>query len=436
MNYFLKTIMRLTPKVVIFCLLYIGISACTKKDIPDHLEDWSGQGATPKERPFGTPIGQATVKQIGPEGGMLASDDGILQVVVPPGTIPKQVDFSIQPITNTLEGSPGIAYRILPEGLIFLKPVSITFDLQEAGIETEVSDLLFLAYQDKKGHHYLASDTELDKAGKKLTVKTTHFSDWVLAQLFELEVSKEQVSVGDTTSLRLMWHLGSLLEPLTKDQPIGDLVEYSGNVSALRWSIGFGKGTLKASGPSCIYTAPSQVPIENPAQISVTVPVSFYSNKRNSIVMISTPIHTAPDDYMIIKVDGKEIKNKAPENGESAILLDANNFSISAHLEDGYDIGIVIPGGPGAGSYPFGEDYKKAYIDLATNEEFPNSWITQKQNCFDCDLVYSEGQVKITKFGGIGEYVEGEFNAEVWRIGQYNPPKKKIEGKFRAKRAL
>lgn len=102
---------------------------------------------------------------------MLASDDGILQVVVPPGTIPKQVDFSIQPITNTLEGSPGIAYRILPEGLIFLKPVSITFDLQEAGIETEVSDLLFLAYQDKKGHHYLASDTELDKAGKKLTVK-------------------------------------------------------------------------------------------------------------------------------------------------------------------------------------------------------------------------------------------------------------------------
>lgn len=432
MNYFLKTITRLVPKVVILGFLFVGISACKKNEVPNE-ENENGQGATPQERPFGIPFGQATVKQIGPEGGALTSEDGMLQVEVPPGTVTKSVDFSIQPITNTLEKGIGIAYRILPEGLTFLKPVTITFDLQEAEIGMEASDLLFMTYQDKKGHHYLASDTELDKINKKLIVKTTHFSDWGLAQLFELEVSKQYVAVGETSNMRLMCLLGSLTS-LTQDQPIGDFVEYSGNTSALRWSIGYGKGTLKGSGATCIYTAPSQVPMENPAQVSVTVPLSLYSKKRSPVVMLSTPVYTDPDDYMIIKVDGKEMKNKAPENGESSVTLNANNFYIWADLEDGHLINVLIPNASGAGSYPFGEDNKQAYIDFVTDEEFPNSWITQKSDCFDCETTYSGGHVKITKFGGVGEYVEGEFSAEVWRIGQYNPPKKKIEGRFRAKR--
>lgn len=423
--------MKLKLKFIVLCFLCIGMGACSKKDSVENTENGNGQGALPMERPFGTPLGQVIIKTIGPEGGTLVSEDGLVKIVVPAGTITKPVDFSIQAITNTLEGSPGIAYRLLPEDVTFQKPISITFDFEDADIEPGDSDLLFMVYQDKKGHHYLASDTELDKDAKKLTVKTTHFSDWMLVLLFELEVSKEEVSVEETSNLRLMWHLGALLGPLTKDQPIGELTEYNGQISALEWSIGYGKGTIKANGANCIYTAPRQVPAENPTQVSVSVPLSLYKSKRKEIVMMSTPIIVNPNDYMIVKIDGKQLVNKPPQNGESFVMIYSNNFTLNAQLENDYGIALVIPSAQGVGNYPYGHDYNKAYIDLGTDEAELNSWTTSKSNCFECGEVHSEGSVKITRYGD--GYVEGEFKADVWKIGSYNPPKKELEGKFRAR---
>lgn len=435
MNSSFTAFIKSYPGLLAVCVLCFSALACSREDDPGNSSGRDGKGADPIERPLGTPSGAAVVKQIGPEGGLLNSEDGAIQILVPPGTVDKAVDFSIQPITNTLEGGLGMAYRLLPENEKFSKPVEIIYNLDGMDIPEDRYEVLFMAYQNDKGHHYLAADTKVDKAQKKLTVKTSHFSDWSVAQLFELEVGKVQVAVGDTARVRLMWQMGSLLAPLTTDQPIGDLIEYGANTSTLRWSIGYGKGTIRATGATCVYTAPETVPSENPAQVSVTVPVSLYTKQRASVVMMTTPIFTTPDEYMIIKVDGKEMKNRPRQNREGFIFLDANSFYVQAQLENGHGIGVHIPDGSGTGNYPFGPDFKQAYLEYVTDEPFPNSWLSEKSDCYDCETVYSGGHVQITKFGSEGDYVEGEFTGEVWRMGQYGPPRKKIEGKFRAFRA-
>lgn len=431
MKYLAKQMIRSQLKIFVLGLIFTSLLGCSKKDNSIAIPDGTNPTLPPIERPFGTPLGTPVVKEIGQEGGSLHSKDGIIQLNIPQGAVDRSVTFSIQEITNSLENGIGMAYRLLPENVKFNKPVEIIYDLEGTNIPEESFDLLFMTYQNSKGHHYLASDTQLDKLERKLYIKTTHFSDWSIVQLFDLEVSKEQVQLGDTTRIRLMWQMGNLLASLTTDQPIGQLIEYDLDAPAIRWQIGHGKGTIKAAGHTCIYTAPKVLPSENPAQISVTVPISRYTKKRNSVVMLSTPIYTSPDDQMVIKVDGVEMKNRAPDKSESYVYMDANNFLIWAQLDNGYGIGITIPMASGTGNYPFGSDAKQAYLEYVTDEPFPNSWLSEKTDCFECETVYSSGHVKIKKMGKIGDYVEGEFSGEIWRMGQYNPPRKKIEGTFR-----
>ncbi len=432
MNYILKIAKRLDFRVFVVCLLYVFCVGCSKNTDTIAPSDGNDGAALPKVRPFGEALKPSVVTKIGAEGGLLSSSDGMVNIVVPAGAVNQAMDFSVQIVTNTLENGIGVSYRILPGDVKFNKPIELIFELDGLEIEAWTFDLLYLAYQNKIGHHYLASDTELDRVGRKLKIKTTHFSDWSIVQLFDLEVSKEHVAVGDTAKIKLMWQMGHLLAPLIKDQPIGDLIDYDVNSKALTWSIGYGKGTLNAVGHTCVYTAPDRVPTQNPAEISVSIPISKYTNKRNAVAIMTAPLYVVPNDYLIVKVDGKEMKNMMPNQDGDYVTLWADNFYIGAELENDHSISIVIPSADAVGSYTFGSDYKKAYIDLQTDDAFPNSWISEKQNCNDCDVIYSSGSVRITKLGMIGDYVEGEFDAEVWRMGEYSPPLKKLEGKFRA----
>ncbi|WP_423736693.1 hypothetical protein [Chitinophaga caseinilytica] len=424
--------------IACFAIIAVLTGACRKNETTPGIKDGNGQPAKPVKRPLGLVTGPAIAKTIGPAGGTLASADNRILLEVPPGAVQTNVQFSIQPVENTLEGSPGKAFRLLPEGVAFTRPVTIRYTPgaeELAGINPEV---LFLAYQNKDGYHYLAANTSIDPATHQLSVQTKHFSDWSIVELFELEADTTQVLPGGKAQLQLMWHLGSLLTVDTTDQPIGDLIPYDGQVSKVKWSMASGKGKITANGAKCEYQAPGEVPDENPAFVSVSVPITLYDSKRTGLAMLTTPIFTMPDEYLMVSVDGIPFINNPPENGESSIRMEVDKFYVSAQLQDGHAIYILIPGGVmGTGSFPYGEDDKKAYIDFSTNAtDILNSWVTHKLNCEDCDPVFSGGQVKISKNGKIGEYVEGEFTAEVWKIGQYNPPKKQLSGKFRVLRTI
>src|SRR3989304_6493269 len=56
---------------------------------------------------------------IGPEGGTVASDDGMASVMVPEGALSEKVVITVEPISAPPTGMIGKAYKFGPEGITF-----------------------------------------------------------------------------------------------------------------------------------------------------------------------------------------------------------------------------------------------------------------------------------------------------------------------------
>src|SRR5688572_28549019 len=70
--------------------------------------------------------GQVTsTSEIGPEGGTLASADGVARLVVPAGAVEDVVTFSIGPADSAPAGHLGQAYEIGPSGTTFATPATV-----------------------------------------------------------------------------------------------------------------------------------------------------------------------------------------------------------------------------------------------------------------------------------------------------------------------
>src|SRR5258706_13443852 len=126
----------------------------------------------------GTPTGQAVTKTIDAAGGQISSADGTIQVIIPAGALSTAKQVSIQPISNQLPSGVGSAFRLTPHGEQFSKPVSIVFTYKDADLLNTLPEFLDIAYQDEKGSWQAMKNTIVDEVKKKITVTTTHFSDW------------------------------------------------------------------------------------------------------------------------------------------------------------------------------------------------------------------------------------------------------------------
>jgi|GEM_PF-4880211 len=149
--------------------------------------------------------------------------------------------------------------------------------------------------------------------------------------------------------------------------------------------------------------------------------------RTSAAVMLSIPISVVNDEYLTYTLDGKTHINDITRE----INMEADQFLLGAQMVSGHSIYIRIPDAGGTGSYPFGTHAKEAYIDLNIDEGDP--LVTETLKCEKCETTYSSGSVKIIKMGDFGDYIEGEFNAQVWRLGLVNSPAKQISGKFRVK---
>ncbi|KIC94388.1 hypothetical protein [Flavihumibacter solisilvae] len=391
----------------------------------------------PVKRPFGNPLGIAVTKTIGEAGGTLEMPGGNIKLVVPQGAVTTPVNFSLQEVQNTLPGSRAQSFRLLPENVDFKSPVTIIYSYEELDMEGTAPGLMYLAYQDKDGYYNIAHKTVLDEDTKILSVQTSHFSDWTIVELLKVTADKTEMQPNETANLKLQWYLGSLLAPLTTDYPIGDLQDYNGrNASKVSWSLAAGQGSIQPSGIKCGYKAPGEIPATNPALVSVSVPISFYNNARPGVAILTTPITTIADEYFIYTLDGvPHVNGGSGCTSPTCIEMEADNFYVSAEMKSGQHILVRLLGESfGTRSYPFGLEDDQAYIHVNMGDEF--DWVSSRFPCEKCDEAHSSGSVKLTRYGNVGDYVEGEFTAEIWYSIGYNPPRKSITGKFRVKRRL
>ena len=233
---------RMQPAVYLLLLLCLQCMIACKKGKTDP------SSYKPVVYPTGQPAGAAVSKMIDGSGGTLTSADNRITVTIPQGALTAATSISVQPISNTLPASPGLSYRLLPEGVTFSKPVNITFHYTDEEIKNSSEDVLSLAYQDKQGYWYKMKSV-VDRVAKTITVQTTHFSDWAMLEEYFISITPNPVKPGATAKLEIR-----LLSGKDSDDallhPLGEVLSIPLQPNeTLTWKLVAGNGSLKNFGP-------------------------------------------------------------------------------------------------------------------------------------------------------------------------------------------
>ena len=129
----------------------------------------------PKPTAEGTPIGDAVVVSVGPGGGTVASQDGVISLNIPANAVSAATDISVQTITNTAWGGLGNAYRLSPADLVFAQPVQLTFKYTDEELGGLFVEALGIAVQDSDGYWHSKQTVARDETARTLTISTTSF---------------------------------------------------------------------------------------------------------------------------------------------------------------------------------------------------------------------------------------------------------------------
>lgn len=245
---------------------------------------------TPRATDVGTPSGSPVEKTIGPAGGTLASADDLLTIEVPAGALGADTQLGIQPLTRTAPNGLGLGFRLTPAGTTFSSPVTLTFNPTTEQLTGTALALTGIGYQDSSGVWRWMRGVERDEAIGRVSVTTTHFSDWSLLAGAQLRPASASVKTGETLTLTAVecWTEEEELAPLPGEQlaplplrfdcdPEGEqLAPLPLNLS--NWSVnGIGGGnstigTVGAHSVTATYRAPSMRP--DPSTVAVSVDVS------------------------------------------------------------------------------------------------------------------------------------------------------------------
>ena len=227
----------------------------------------------------GVPEGLPSSATIGTAGGTLASSDGRLTISVPAGALSADTVVGIQPITATAPGAFGSGYRLTPEGTTFAQPMTLTFDYPADEAGASVPESLRVATRDARGY-WRVIEAVRDTAQRKLSVTTTHFSDWSYVPGVQLAPASATVRVRGSVSMRVNV-CGDGVDPdpanaarlLLECRSASDLVNWAVNgISGGNATVGtVASGGLPGTDTITDYTAPAVVPAQNPVAVSADI---------------------------------------------------------------------------------------------------------------------------------------------------------------------
>lgn len=185
--------------VIRLLLIFFVLFSCSE----DNQHNPHQNTMEPAVTGVGIPDGAAVTTEIGPSGGSLSSADGILEITIPPGAVTGNTTFGVQPITNFCPGGKS-AYRLLPEGLTFANPVTLTFHYGDEDIAGTLPEFLGIAYQGGDKIWYRLPSAVVDDVSKTISVQVKHFTDWTYIAALEISPSVPAVpelQVNETLNL-------------------------------------------------------------------------------------------------------------------------------------------------------------------------------------------------------------------------------------------
>ncbi|MFT3826588.1 MAG: hypothetical protein QM731_21890 [Chitinophagaceae bacterium] len=446
---------------VLFCLTGISVLYSCKKDSnngPDEIP-----GADPVVTDKGAALGAAKTASIGTSGGTLTSDDGRLTITIPAGAFSATTTVGIQPLSNNSPMGLGNAYRITPEGTTFAKPVTLTFNYDDALLGKVVEDFLWITSQQADGTWVGYRKSDVNTTGNTVSVQATHFSDWSMARFIDLALNPAATVVTVNKSVALVV-TGFLKEedaeelvpltPISSTQiPVNQLdaaIARTERYLAFKitgWSlngsdapVSNSNGKLAANGESAIYTAPSKIPNPNKVTVSVSLETTKNDNTKSKYLLLSEIAITEGNYYLHLNVDGTDyyyaqygLNGQVPADpnvyqvvncgqGTNGELMIAGSYVDGSFFSNILTLAIDKPA---AGSRLF----QCFYAQQSSNDELTfikyaadptlmrNQYVKRevKQGVCEETNLCSTIAIKLSKYSGqVASEVEGEFTGDLY----------------------
>jgi hypothetical protein len=273
----MKNIMKTT---ISFALLLFSVPALTQDKA---LEN---NAAGPVITAVGKPAGNKTEIKINKDVSSLRSSDGVVELIIPEGAVPKKTVISIQPITNLMPNGNGKAYRFEPSGVQFKKPIQLIFHYDEEEIKDSMQLLMGIAMQNDKGQWLSLKNFELDVVAKTISGNITHFSDWSNFTAIKLYPPYARVKVNKELDLTIdLVANEEELAPLDNDPMLAPLrrrnISWTSSWRANEILNGNNVvGTITPhSKVKATYKAPAKVPDRNPVAVTADLRGLNYTTK-------------------------------------------------------------------------------------------------------------------------------------------------------------
>lgn len=126
--------------------------------------------------------GDTGVRELGVEGGEVRGSG--VKLTVPEGALSEKVRLEIRKIDTGLpEGFVGTAVELLPEGITFAKPVTVTFTYDPAALEDPASPELLRVATVAGADWEPLNASEIDTSARTVKGALEHFSKWGLIQI-------------------------------------------------------------------------------------------------------------------------------------------------------------------------------------------------------------------------------------------------------------
>lgn len=249
-------------------------------------------------RPTGLPAGDNYTELVGANGGLVISEDGLIEIDIPAGALNQETEIGIQPLKNTAITGIGNSYRLTPHGSVFKKKVTIRFHYWKYHRQLSNPYAAEIAFQDEKGKWICIGGAVNDTAQKIISVETDHFSDWALIESMELSPQIKTIGLGESVTLKALRYV----HPQDGDDwvvPLTNPAAGTGEPTKIeeKYIVGWtldGPGKLAPNGAEAVYTAPALSPEEN-----TTATITLELNVDGKQVLLISTIYLVKDGIHI-----------------------------------------------------------------------------------------------------------------------------------------
>lgn len=430
--------MKNRRKLLVVFLFLAGLFGCKEKDNTVDPTNSNMGGATE----IGMPDGTLVSKRIGTAGGTIVSADNQVVLRIPAGALLKETEISIQPITNKAPNGMGAAYRFSPDGTIFAKPASLTFNYDPRKVSVNSPEVFRIATQGTDRRWQYMTEMVVDTNAHTISTQMPHFSDWTAYELFMIENitlgGENFVELGASVDVELFF--ANTLEPLGVSFE-EDKIE----IAEVRFRVagGSANGSIAANGPgesqnmgiaySAKFTAPSKNPLSNP--VTVIADITLKGNKAKL---------QAVKQILIGKDYFRGVFAGTPFDWENLTFLTTGNRvalagynenpSQSLHVQIN-DVNLAAPNR----TYPYAEKANQsAWAEFTKSYSGPGGgWLSAHADC-PKGMRVSPGGVSITQISIVNgvEYIQGHLSGTFYMrqaacpVGLQSSP---IEAEFRIK---